>query len=102
MEDLHFVNSIECCKYNYIGSDFMKTVMIVCAGGATSGLLAAKVAKESEKIGLKTNLLWMHDVNVKDNADETMKGKRFTNNLWCCRKGIKRVTKIIRCRKTPY
>lgn len=52
----------------------MKTVMIVCAGGATSGLLAAKVAKESEKIGLKTNLLWMHDVNIKDNADETMKG----------------------------
>ena len=53
----------------------MKTIMIVCSGGNTSGLLATKVAKESEKEGIKTGHVWMYDMNSKENMDEVLKDR---------------------------
>ena len=52
----------------------MKIVMIVCAGGATSGLLATKIAKESLKEGIKTNHIWMYDMKVDGLMDELTRG----------------------------
>ncbi|WP_088809064.1 MULTISPECIES: PTS sugar transporter subunit IIB [Listeria] len=51
----------------------MKTIMIVCAGGATSGLMAQYVVKSAKEQNLDAALLFPEDVKLK--ADFFQKNK---------------------------
>lgn len=55
----------------------MKTIIIACAGGATSGLLGNKVLKEAEKEGIKGGSIWMADLDNEEMYREAIRDKKL-------------------------